>query len=134
MSTSPHDEDPRVAALDRLGAAVMALAEEGAKDREARNRRDRLHLALLVVVAVLVAGLAGLGYQNRQLNDGNAEILRAVRDCTTEGGQCYEEGEARSGKIIAQLVAAEFDVAWCVKVSASKTDAQKCVADAQRPR
>lgn len=137
MTTPPETSrqaDPRIEALDRLGKAVLVLADEGRKDREARNRRDRLHLVLLVVVAVMVAGLATLGIQNRQLNDGNAEILRSIRDCTTEGGGCYEEGNQRTGQVIQQLVSAQFDIAWCVKVTPTKADAQKCVADAQRPR
>lgn len=137
MSTPPEtnqQDDPRIAALDRLGAAVLALAEEGRQDRAARNKRDRLHLVLLAVVVLMVAGLGMLGFQNRQLNDGNAEILQSIRDCTTDGGGCYEESENRTGQFIAQLVTAQFDIAWCVKVSATKTDAQKCVADAQRPR
>lgn len=126
--------DQRIAALDRLGDAVLALAEESRQDRLARNRRDRLHLVLLIVVTLMIGGLGTLGWQNRRLNSGNAQILQAVRDCTTAGGRCYENSEARSGQYIQQLVAAQFDIAWCVKVSATKTDAQKCVADAQRGR
>jgi len=141
----PTTSEPLVRALDNVGTAVRALADESREERKARDaetreerrrqaRRDRRNMVLLAVIGVLVVGLGVLVFQSRAINESNSEILRTVRDCTTEDapGDCYERSQARTGALVSELIAAQFDIAWCVKISDTRQAAQDCVTQARR--
>ena len=122
-------DDPLVGALNNVAGAVADLVAESRK-------RERRLLVLLGVVALLVIALGGMGLSNRQLNTGNGEILRTIRDCTTEEapGDCFERNQARTAAYLTELAASEFDIAWCVRVSDTKAEAERCVTAARTAR
>jgi hypothetical protein len=72
----------------------------------ARSSRRKRALAYAVVYAgagsllmLLILGIA----QMRSLAVGNAETLRTIKDCTTEGGECYEDSRKGTGEVIRVL-------------------------------
>jgi hypothetical protein len=122
------EADPLVGALDKVANAVGDLVAES-------RRRDRRTLVLQAVIAVLVVALAGMALSNRKINDSNGEILRVIRDCTTEDapGDCYETNQEKTAGYIRELIVTELDIAWCTKISPSKDEAARCVATAGEP-
>lgn len=121
-TTTGGGDDPLVQALNHVAKSVGDLVAESRK-------RDRRVLLLLGVIAVLVIALGGMGLSNRKVND-------SIRDCTTEEapGDCFERNQQRTAAYLAELAATEFDIAWCVKVSDSRTEAERCVTAARQNR
>lgn len=120
--------------LNNLGAAARDLAAETRAERLAQRRRDRLVVALLALVALLVASLVMLALVNRRTNTQNRQIIQQIGDCTTAGGTCYEDGQRRTGDAIAELVRAQLLVEACAQVPANDTAAEleRCVAAGRR--
>lgn len=127
--TTSGEDDPLVQALNHVAESVGDLVAESRK-------RDRRVLLLLGVIAVLVIALGGMGLSNQKVNDSNREILQAVRDCTTEEapGDCFERNQQRTAAYLAELAATEFDIAWCIKISDTKGEAERCVTTSRQNR
>lgn len=131
--------------LDNLGDAARALADEVRADRNQREldaaatqaeqrKQNRRMINLLVIVAVLVAGLVTLSVANRQLgmanaklNKQNTQIVERIESCTTTGGQCYEQGASRTQDAITQLMQVDIAVARCAKTATTDADLETCV-------
>jgi hypothetical protein len=101
--------------VNNLGEAASAMTEEIRADREQRaieheqlvaraRKQNRRIMWLLVIVAVLVAALAGMAVVNRQTNAQSAEVIREIRSCTSEKGECYQRGQQRTGAAIKELL------------------------------
>lgn len=131
--------------LNNLGDAARALTDEVRYDKEQRaveaaaqrneqNRHNRRILALLVAVAVLVAGLVTisvlnrkLGVANAKLNRQNSQIVEQIKSCTTVGGECYEEQSKRTAEVADALLSANIAVAVCSRQETTEAAIRRCV-------
>lgn len=131
--------------LNNLGDAAMALTDEvradrGRREEEARavaasqHRQNRIMVALLVIVALLVGGLLTMGLQNRARSSQNAQILREtavtserIADCTTVGGTCYQQSAARTGQAVQMIVRAQIYLSGCQKIADTDAEVEQCV-------
>lgn len=120
--------------VNALGDAARTMTEEIQADREQRKvehaqmlerqrKSSRRVMALLLVVALLVAGLVllslanrKLGVANRQLNKQNSRIVERIESCTTVGGACYEQSKR-----------ANIAVAVCARKESNTDDIEACV-------
>jgi len=131
--------------LNNLGDAARALADEVRADKQQREldaqaaaetqrKHNRRMITLLVIVAVLVAGLAMLSISNRRLgqansnlNRQNARIVERIESCTTVGGECYEQSAERTQDAIRQLMLVDIAVAQCSNRTDTDAELEECV-------
>lgn len=116
-------------------------------EREARQRKVMMLLGLAVLVAlVMIGSVMVLLVQSRQRGNDTRALLRTnaatnqrIADCTTQGGQCYEQGARRSGELISELIRrlllAQKDIAVCRAQTENGTVAelQACIDTALKP-
>ncbi len=138
--------------LNSLGDAAAALTAEVRQDREQRaaveaaergrrRRAERWVTGLLVVALLMLGGLVTLVLQfehdRRDRSAASAENLRRIEaineriaDCTTAGGDCYEQGQARTGAILVEVTRIQILVDLCGRVADNDTlaEMEKCVA------
>lgn len=105
---------------DELEATVAAANGEATR----RERRARLWMAGAIVVGggflalMLVSLLEGQADHDRaadlsiaasderaDLVAGLASVVAEIEDCTTEGGQCYDDAQARSAELVSDVLA-----------------------------
>lgn len=92
---------------------VVAEAEALRTDVHAAEKARRI---LALVNLGLLALLIALGWQNYEVSRQVSETNKRVADCTTPGGHCYEDGRARTGAAIGDIVRAEVLVAECSRL------------------
>lgn len=150
--TIPPSLDPQRAAaspLDALSEHLRGLtgqaealrsdvhAAEAARRRAeaARRRANRINLGVLAVVALLVAAMLVIGYQNNQLAQEVSRTNEQVADCTTPGRRCYEEGRARTNGAVAAVVRISVFVSQCGRLYPGESGPEydrkleRCVAE-----
>ncbi len=138
---SPALSADGVAALRDLITESQSLRKELDADRTLWRVRSRYALLMIVAIGAMVGGLLTLVIQfeaeRRDRSAANAanvrniaEISERIADCTTEGGTCYREGQARTAGVLAEVVRAQVAVEWCGRSSDVDTRAelQACVA------
>lgn len=107
-------DDPRTdgGTLEPLLARMLIQGDALRTDVHAAERARRIaaaiNLGLLGLLVVLVALFGVVMLQVSQTNE-------RVADCTTPGGRCYEDGRARTGSAVADLIRAEVAVAECAR-------------------
>ena len=91
----------------------MSSAEHVARaDRRYRVAREVFQLVtLLAVLASLALLLAG----ERAATEARDRLL----DCTTPEGECYREGQARTGRAVGSINEATVAAAYCARLDAS---------------
>jgi hypothetical protein len=82
----------------------------------ARRRSNRINLGVLGVLITLVALLLAVTWQNNRLAHQVSETNTRIADCTTAGGKCYEDGRARTGAAISDIIRAQVFVAECARL------------------
>ncbi len=106
----PGTVSPGVAALQAsLGAvadATSALREDVRKAQQEHLRKTRISFVLIAVLGVLLVGVLVVGWQLKQTNDH-------IADCTTAGGQCYEESRRRTGGAVSAVTRISVYVSQC---------------------
>jgi hypothetical protein len=126
---------------------AVATREEAAATRAAidarakAQRRTNTWLMLSVAsVAVLVALVLVIQVQNRQRSAQTREVIRynaalsaQIVDCTTVGGDCYEQSQQRTRAIIAQLVETNKAIAQCARTADTSAELDECVNDRVGP-
>ena len=143
--THPEQEQPKTATpadveaviADRLStfqheAAATRLAIQARADEQ---RRTNMWLTgFIAVTAVLVALVLVILVQNRtktaesrQLIRANATLNQQIADCTSVGGECYKQAQARSQLTIAQLIESNKAIAKCARVTGTDADLDACV-------
>ncbi len=99
--------------LEDIIAESKGLRGDVRDAERARRKANRFALAVLVVLAAALAGVAVLGWQNNQLAQRQNETNRRMADCTTPGGRCYEEGRARTAGAVGAVVQISVFVSQC---------------------
>ncbi len=103
-------------------------------ERNARAvvRDRRAWIAIIMIFAAMFAGAVPLTIVTLQ----SRATLRQITDCTTPGRACYDQGQARTGDAIQQLIDAQLAVAVCSKVETTEPGLRACVTARlkQRPR
>ena len=103
--TSDHSPLARLAdTLSVLPEGIASLRADVHAAEDARRRANRLNTFLLVVAVLLVAVVAVVGWQNNRLATAVRDTNAHIADCTTAGGDCYEEGRERGGEAITAVV------------------------------
>ncbi len=101
----------------------------------ARKRATKINIVVLAVLAGFVGMLLAIGYQNNQLATQTSKTNAAIEDCSTPGGKCYEEGQARTAAAVAALTKISIYVSQCGRLypgeSGPEYDAkiERCVAE-----
>jgi hypothetical protein len=101
------------ASLEALVAESQALRADVHSAEEGRRRANKINLAVLAFVALFVVGLAAIGWQNNQVINEVQRANNRLVDCTTPGGVCYGQGQARTGAAIAALTRVSIYVSQC---------------------
>lgn len=134
LHSAAHDGpvSPAVAALQKelrdVVAEARALRADVQTAEQARRRANHINLAVLGLVVVFVLMLVGVGWQATTTN-------RQIADCTTPGGNCYEDGRARTSGAIVALTRISVYVSQCGRLypgeSGPEYDAklERCVAE-----
>ncbi len=92
----------------------VAAAEEARRQEERTTRRTgHINMVLTVVVAVLVALVLAIGWQNNRLATDVADTNKIMVDCTTPGGRCYEQGRVRTDSAVSSVVRISVFVSQC---------------------
>lgn len=128
---------PEAALKDLLGTfQAEAAATRAAIDVHENNRRrqNQWALAIISVMAVIMLMVLGILLQNRQKSDQSRQILRnnavvsqQIADCTTAGGECYEQGRKQSAAAIQQLIQSNVIVAACARKTSTDAELTRCV-------
>lgn len=117
-----------LAEAEELRSAVHAA-------EEARRRANRINLGVLAVVAMLVAALVVIGWQNNRLSREVKQTNERVAGCTTPGERCYEEGRTRTSGAVAAVVRISVFVSQCGRLYPGESGPEydrkleRCVAD-----
>lgn len=75
-------------AVTEIGKVASAIT--------ARDMREKKHRWVWGLAVAALVGAVGLGLSNRL-------VIGAIEDCTKPSGQCYREGQARTGGAVAQI-------------------------------
>lgn len=135
----PGGEPPAVeqlrASLSSLIAESQALRSDVHGAEVARKRANQINLGVLALLALFVALLVAIGWQNNQVIQRVNATNDQVASCTTPGGTCYDEGRARTNGAITSVVRISIYVSQCGRLypgeSGPEYDAklQQCVMD-----
>jgi hypothetical protein len=82
------------AAMEAADRNALALRQEVASDRKTDRR---LYLGGLLLILVVFGTVL---FSIR----GTQQLVHTLADCTTEGGDCYTQQQARTGKIVEQII------------------------------
>ncbi len=140
--------EANVQALRDLISESQALRKELDQDRAMWRIRTRYALLMIVATLLMVGGLLTIVIQfeveRRERSAANAanvrkitEISERIADCTTEGGVCYRDGQARTAGVLAEVVRAQVAVEWCGRDPDvdSRAELEACVTKAlEAPR
>jgi hypothetical protein len=95
----------------------VAAAERARLHAErARRRENQIGLVLIGLSAVLMLVVAGIGWQGYQIARDTRATNEKVVDCTTPGGVCYQQGQARTGQAVDAVLKASVFVAECSRL------------------
>lgn len=102
--------------LEELIAESQALRLDVKTAEQVRRRENVINVGILGMLTLFVVLVLTVSWQNNQI----AREVRAnsahIRDCTSEGGKCYEDGRRRSSAVIANLVHVQVAVAECARL------------------
>ena len=106
-----------------LTDAVNSLTRSN-DHRERRNALVYTLLTALIIVAIVVP------LYIRHLGTGSREAIFRIVDCTTEGGQCFEESAARQQAAVAELArqnaTINLELSSCLVSSKTAAELRRC--------
>lgn len=114
--SAPQTVDGLRASLTALISESQALRKDVKTAEEARKRATGVSLGLLGLVAIFVALLLAVGWQNNQLVHKVNQTNAAMSDCTNPGGTCYTQGAQRYAQAIGDVIRAELFMAECARL------------------
>lgn len=119
MSTSPRDrlpDQPLQKSLADLIGESQALRADVHTAEQARRQASRINLLAVGVLAVFVALLIVVTWQNNQLAHQVQDTNERMADCTTPGGACYAQSTKRTGDAITDVLLGYVYVSQCARL------------------
>lgn len=96
------------------------------------DRRERRNLLVYSLLTILLIVAIVVPLYIRHLGAGSREGIARITDCTTEGGQCFEESAARNAAAVALLAQrnaqANLELAVCMKTTDTERALRNCAA------
>lgn len=102
--------------LDALVAESKALRTDLRAKEAARRREIRTLIGVMTILAVFMLLVLTIAWQNNQVVKQTHENGEKIADCTTAGGKCYEDGKARTGAAIADILRGEIALGECSRL------------------
>lgn len=110
---------PDVAALSGSMRDLLEQADALRTDvhtaERARRRQNTISTAILAVLAGFVAIALVLAWQGNRTIAQTRETNERIVDCTSPGGQCYQDGSQRTGAAVTAIVWASIYMAECAR-------------------
>lgn len=135
--TEAPSEDPTPALIAGLAAAASQLSTTAHELYRASVMSRIERVIAIAVVAVLGAVLCINSYGVLRLNN-IAEVNRSngdyIRDCTTPGGQCFEDSQKRLASVVAQLNRTTLVTIECADRLNGDDAITRCVQDALKEK
>lgn len=101
------------ASLESLITESQALRSDVHGAEVARKRANQINLGVLALLALFVALLVAIGWQNNQVINQVRQTNDQMADCTTPGRPCYEQGRARTDGAVSAVVRISIFVSQC---------------------
>lgn len=102
--------------LNALIEESQALRTDVKANERARRRENHINMALLGLLGVFIFMVLVVAAQNNTISRSTKDTNARMADCTTPGGKCYDEGSARTGKAIGDIIRAEVYMAECSRL------------------
>lgn len=102
--------------LSELVYESQALRGDVHTAEAARRRANQINLGVLGLLALFVAMLMVVTWQNNRLAQQVNETNSRMSDCTTPGGKCYEDGRTRTSKAITDILRVNVYMAECSRL------------------
>lgn len=128
--------------LAELGPSLQQLLDESQRLRkdvksaeQARRRENRIGLFIIGLLTLFVVLIGVVTWQSNQVVRSTQQTNDVIVDCTTPGGQCYEDGRRRTGAAVADLIRASTYVAQCARLRPNESGPEfdrfleQCVAE-----
>jgi hypothetical protein len=123
MADIPDRQPPVSPAVGELRNSLADLVREAQALRtdvhsaeEARRKATAVNLGLLALLVLFVGLLIAVTWQNNQLIEKVDSTNSIMADCTTPGGECYEQGQQRVAGAISDIVWASVYMAQCSRL------------------
>lgn len=120
MTTIPPRPGGDPPAVEQLRASLASLIAESQALRsdvhgaeQARKRANQINLGVLALLALFTALLVAIGWQNNQVIGQVRETNKTLVDCTTPGGDCYQQGRSRADGAVSAVVRISIFVSQC---------------------
>lgn len=117
-----------------LDEAELLRKDVRAAER-ARRRENRIGFAVLGVLTIFIALLVAISWQNNQIVKQTQATNDTIVDCTTPGGACYRQSQARTAAVVADLIKASTFVSQCARLRPGESGPafdrflERCVAE-----
>jgi hypothetical protein len=90
-------------------AESQALRTDVRAAEKARKRENRISLAMIGVLSLFVFMLLVIANSAKETND-------RIFDCTTPGGQCYDQSRQRTGEAVTNIYKSSIYMAQCSRL------------------
>lgn len=97
-------------------AESQALRDDVRVAEQGRKRSMAVASGLLVLLIVLVGMAVVVAAQNNKTVHKVNAVAQQMSDCTTPGGQCYQQGADRYAHAIEDVIRAEIFMAECARL------------------
>ena len=109
--TAPEPMTPAV--IMGLTGQVDELIDKLDVMEERRRMDRRVWVIGIAVVVMLCIVSVVVAISTAVLATGNRENVNTIKDCTQAGGECFEEGQRRTGEAVSLLIRQNLAVHEC---------------------
>jgi hypothetical protein len=96
-----------------LRTDVKTAEVQRAREAERRRQENRVMFGLIGILSILMLLMLTVAWQNNQLSADVRASSKQLSDCTTPGGKCYAEGQARTGQAVRRLQLIQLYIVQC---------------------
>lgn len=113
VPSTPAPVEALRASLNEVLVEAQALRVDVHGAEAARRRANTINLGVLGLLVVFVALLIAVGWQGNTAIHESRQANERIADCTTPGGECYEQGRVRTDGAIRVLTTMSIYVSQC---------------------
>lgn len=125
MTQAPPIETLRKNLADLI-AESQALRADVKTSEAARRRESWFNLVISAIGMVAIVLVLVVAFQNRQITEQNNDLSQQIRSCTTPGGDCYKEGQARTSTAVGKILEAQLVIAECARSTTTDAALRAC--------